>query len=295
MRGWLRRSGAAAGLAGEAVELWLPASLATLPLLGWMPLALAIVPLPNAADLAFFGASLYSSSHWPQNLLTLLVAVAVGLLTANALVALGEAALLRALFRGPARRRLFDDVARTWMVQLLASLPAIGSMVILLLAIVVVAPAEYQSPDIGGPLAWRIARDLLAPIALMVVALGVGRAFSAAATRRAIGPGPLSTALVEGARDLVRAPARAAALLVVTSAAVGAGLLLSFGLLKVLWGPIELQLRGGSLGGPQTLLLLVGFVAIWLCLVLALGVLHAWASAWWSFELPVRSQEAATH
>ena len=34
----------------------------------------------------------------------------------------------------------------------------------------------------------------------------------------------------------------------------------------------------------HTLLLLVGFVAIWLCLLLGAGALHAWASAWWSLE-----------
>jgi len=32
-------------------------------------------------------------------------------------------------------------------------------------------------------------------------------------------------------------------------------------------------------------LLLVGFVAIWLCLVAAGGALHGWAATWWSLEL----------
>jgi hypothetical protein len=31
-------------------------------------------------------------------------------------------------------------------------------------------------------------------------------------------------------------------------------------------------------------------VAIWLCLVLAAGVVFAWASAWWSIEMEVVGQ-----
>jgi len=45
------------------------------------------------------------------------------------------------------------------------------------------------------------------------------------------------------------------------------------------------SLAAGQLVSTQALLLLVGFVAIWLTLVLALGALRAWVSAWWSLEL----------
>ena len=47
-------------------------------------------------------------------------------------------------------------------------------------------------------------------------------------------------------------------------------------------------------------LLLVGFVAIWLCLVLAGGAVHTFVAAWWSLELgagkmrePAAREEAA--
>ena len=56
-------------------------------------------------------------------------------------------------------------------------------------------------------------------------------------------------------------------------------------LLHVLWAPIQVELAGGQLVSPQALLLLVGFVAVWLALVLAFGALHAWVSGWWSLEL----------
>jgi hypothetical protein len=55
-------------------------------------------------------------------------------------------------------------------------------------------------------------------------------------------------------------------------------LVLSGLLLTVLWEPIGVGLASGAGIGLPAALLLVGFVAIWLCLVLAGGVVHAWAS-----------------
>jgi hypothetical protein len=54
-------------------------------------------------------------------------------------------------------------------------------------------------------------------------------------------------------------------------------------LVGVLWAPIGLGLGNGEPIDATVALLLVGFVAIWLCLVLAGGALHAWGSAtWWT-------------
>jgi uncharacterized membrane protein len=63
---------------------------------------------------------------------------------------------------------------------------------------------------------------------------------------------------------------------------------LATALLGVLWAPIAAALRGGQLVSPSALLLLVGFVAIWLTIVLAFGALHVWVSLWWSLELGAR-------
>jgi hypothetical protein len=49
----------------------------------------------------------------------------------------------------------------------------------------------------------------------------------------------------------------------------------------VLWAPIGVRLEGEGIG-LAAMLLLVGFVAIWLCLVLGGGALHAWGSAAWT-------------
>ena len=69
-------------------------------------------------------------------------------------------------------------------------------------------------------------------------------------------------------------------------------LALATALLRVLWAPIRVELAAGQLVSPQALLLLVGFVAVWLALVLAFGALHAWVSAWWSLELGLAGEGA---
>jgi hypothetical protein len=72
-------------------------------------------------------------------------------------------------------------------------------------------------------------------------------------------------------------------------------------LINVLWAPIGAGLVAGGAIDATGVLLLVGFVAIWLCLVLAGGALHAWGSATWSALLephaitsaPGRTQETS--
>ena len=63
-------------------------------------------------------------------------------------------------------------------------------------------------------------------------------------------------------------------------------------LLRLLWEPIESLLVGATAIDPATVLLLVGFVAIWLCLILAGGAVQAWASAGWSILLIGRTTGA---
>jgi hypothetical protein len=59
-------------------------------------------------------------------------------------------------------------------------------------------------------------------------------------------------------------------------------------LLGVLWAPIGAELTVSREFDIVTGLLLVGFVAIWLCLVLAGGALHAWSTTTWSLLLARR-------
>ena len=52
MRGWLSGAFAAARLASERADLWLPGSLAAFAAAGWLVLLLTVTPLPSAADAA---------------------------------------------------------------------------------------------------------------------------------------------------------------------------------------------------------------------------------------------------
>jgi membrane protein implicated in regulation of membrane protease activity len=61
-------------------------------------------------------------------------------------------------------------------------------------------------------------------------------------------------------------------------------LVITSALLSVLWMPIGGALDGGQLATPGTLLLLLGFVAIWLGLLLVAGAVHVAVSAWWAIE-----------
>ncbi|MDP9467303.1 MAG: hypothetical protein M3P32_00970, partial [Chloroflexota bacterium] len=58
--GWFRNAGAAASLAGDRPDLWLPGSLGSLCYLAWLPLVLTVAALPKASDLAFLGARVLS-------------------------------------------------------------------------------------------------------------------------------------------------------------------------------------------------------------------------------------------
>lgn len=298
MRGWLATAGAALRTVVDRAELWIPGALAALAFAGWLPFVLAVVPLPDAGGLALFGAGLATSGAWPWNAVLLSLAVMFGVLTMGLLAALGESALQRGLRPllgelGPGGARhgdeetLTGETAITFVVMLVAMLPAATAAMALALGIAAVAPGAYQSPDIGGPALVRIARAVSPFLAAFVVLVVVGQAFGAAVQRRAVGPRPetLGAAMAHGLGDLRRHPLPLLGVAVTTLLALAVLTVVATLLLRVLWAPIGVALAAGELASPQTVLLLVGFVAIWLCLVVAGGALHAWASAWWSLEL----------
>jgi len=210
--------------------------------------------------------------------------------TASILVVSGEAALQsgidRILGHGVGSRAMDDVTGRLWIVQLVAALPAMAALTATLLGIAAVAPGEYQSPDIGGSVVVRIIRDVWPLVALSGVAVLVGIAFGAAAQRATLQPeSSVGGALAGGVRAVLRHPVRRLGLALVTLALLGAWLAATWALLHLLWVPIGRDLAEGRLLEAGMPLLLVGFVAIWLCLVAAGGALHGWAATWWSLEL----------
>jgi len=284
--GWLRHAAEAARIAADRGDLWLPGALGALPYLAWLPLLLTVAGAPRTSDFAFLGAGLFSSDLFPLNVLLIATLAALGVLVAFLVAALAEATLLRS---GPGTpdRPLTRDLEAVFSVMLVAALPAVGVAAAVVSGVAVVAPGEFGSPDLGIPLALRIALHLVPLLVLLAILAWAGQAVAAVAMRRAIGPEslPIGQAIRASLRDISRYPVRRLGLALVALLADLLAVALAVALLGVLWAPIGDDLRGGELVSPSGLLLLVGFVAIWLAIVLAFGALHVWASTWWSLEL----------
>jgi hypothetical protein len=278
----------AARVAAERSELWPPGALSWLAFVGWLPFLATVPGPPEEAEITFFGAGLVTSGAWPLNVIVLGVGLAALVLVAFGLGALGEAALRSEL--APSRSSgLWSTVRRLFGVRLLAAGPAAIGLVVLLLGLAAVAPGEFSSPDIGGNVAIRIV-GRVAPLAVAALALLLAsQALAAAAERTNVAGGSALESLTAGIRRLRDRPWAALAVVLVTFGGrlvylIGAALLLS-----VLWSPIDALLAAGFGFDAGTALLLVGFVAVWLCLVLGGGAMQAWASIWWTLELTAAS------
>lgn len=287
MRAWLRRGAIAARLAADRSDLWPAGALASLAFLGWLPLLLVVARL-DVGDLTFLASSLRASSAFPANVVALGVALVAGVMLLCLLAAAAAAALLRTAAASEAGLPPFSHAALAGLtVILVCTLPAAAATAALLLGAAALVPAEVQSPDLGVPLVVRLVGLLLPFLLALVLAILAGQAVGGAALRLALAPTapPIAVALARAARELLRRPWGRIG--VATAGLVGdlIAVALSYAVLRVLWAPIASELGRGRLASPDTLLLLVGFVAIWLALVLAAGALHVGISAWWTLEL----------
>ena len=280
MRRWLRAAGSAADVVSAEPALWLPGALAWCLTLGWAPLLLAVAAPPNVADLTFFGAGIYTSGAWPWNAILLgagavLVAVAVVVLTA-----LSEVLLATRARRPPA----VGDVGRVAALGSVTAVPAAAAILLGGVAFVLVAMDEFTSPGAGDPLLRTLGR--LAPFGMAIVlAWLVGATVHAAATRAVVlGGEGVVTALRRAPGRVLRGSGPALVCAVATTGAKALFLVVATLLLGVLWASIATRLAVGGID-PALVPLLVGFVAIWLCLVIAGGVLQAWASVAWTIVL----------
>ena len=187
MRGWVRRGAAAAQLAGDRSDLWPAGALAWLAYVGWLPLLLVLAD-PDPNGLAFLGASIYSSSAFPLNVLALSVAAVVLITGLCAVAATAEAALLRdAAIAEPSPRTPFWQAALTaFTIALAATLPAAVAVTALVAGGVAVGQEVFTSSDVDTPLLLRLAGPLLPYLVVLVMAVLVGQAFGAVAIRRAL-------------------------------------------------------------------------------------------------------------
>lgn len=284
---WVDAAVVAARTAADRADLWLPGALGALGYLAWLPLLVTVAVPPRASDLAFLGADLFSSGLFPLNVLLIATLATLVVLAGCLLAAFAETALLRAAGHGTPGRSLTGEVEAILSVMLVAALPALAAVAAVATAIAAVAPAEFVAPDSATPLAWRLAGRVAPLLAALTVLIVLGQAFGAVAMRRAVGvtAAPVSAAMRAGLRDLARHPVRRLGIALASFVVDLIALALAIALLRVLWAPIRADLGAGRLVSPQTLLLLLGFVAIWLALVFSFGALHAWISTWWSLEL----------
>jgi hypothetical protein len=294
VRAWLRRGAIAAQLAADRSDLWPAGALASLAFLGWLPLLL-VLARPDVGDVTFLASSLRASSAFPANVVALSVAIVAGVVMLALVAAAAEAALIRATAASEPGHPPFSHAALVALtVVLLCALPAGAATAALLLGAVALVPAEVQSPDLGVPLAVRLAGLLLPFLLGLLLATLAGQAMGGAALRFALAPGapPIAVALARGARELLGRPWGRIGVAMAGLLADLIAVALTYAVLRVLWTPIAAELGRGRLASPDTLLLLVGFVAIWLALLLAAGALHLAISAWWALELADAKVEA---
>jgi hypothetical protein len=288
MERWLAAAGSAARLVSAWPALWLPGALAWLATVGWISLVAGVAHPPSEGELTVLGAGFYTSGAWPWNAVAVAAAAMGAVMLAFGLAAIGESALLGAL-RGEqtSRPSAIDLVA----VSVVTAGPALLAILASITAAAIVAPGEFTAPDTGaGPVLRIVAR--LAPFLIAVAALAsFGAAVHAAAVRligRA-GREPLA-ALRDAPRALGSSGAAAGWHLAAHLAMRIVFLLVATLLVRVLWAPIGVRLGGGGFDVAAALLL-VGFVAIWLVIVLGGGAVHAWGSATWSGLLDARAGE----
>jgi hypothetical protein len=282
MRTWAAAAGATADLVSQHPELWLPGALGWLVTIGWLVLVIGVAHPPSVAELTFVGAAIFTSGAWPWN------AVAIGATALLALVAaIGLFAVAEAFLAGPSSAT-GQRIVRTFLLALVCALPALVALLGLATAGFAIAPVEFNAPDRADPVLRILLR--LTPLVLAVAgAIVAGSAIHAAASRVS-GASP-GEAIRAAPRWLARANAsaivHAAAVLV---ARIGFAVLAAV-LLRVLWAPIADRLAADGIDAAL-MLLLVGFVAIWLCLVLAGGALHAWGSLTWTRVLGAARPDA---
>jgi hypothetical protein len=282
MRGWLVGAVVAARVASERAELWVPGSLSPFAAAGWIVLLLTVAPLTDAAGAAGFGLQVLASPWWPWNLLVLVVAMASGLVTLLLVVAFGEVSLLMGLSDRAAAAPL-PSVPRAMGVLALAALPVVATVVA---CAWLAAPAVVDTitvPDPSTPPTLRVLAVTWPFLLLLAVVVVVAQAIGAAALRgRGDGMGTVW-------RSIPHLLPQAA----VTMAAFVLGQLATAFVLALLWQPLDARLADGGMAQPTTVILLVGFVWIWLVLVIFAGVVQAWTSAWWDVALDRGSPSVA--
>jgi hypothetical protein len=266
---------AAARTAADQTELWIPGAIVSFAFAGWV-VFLAVVAAPaDENDVLFLGIRLAASPWWPWNLVALVAAILSGIGTMLLAIAFGEVALQKGLSE---RRR--DEIPAS-VPRVMAALGLPGGAVLVVAAglVWVASPAfteAFTQPDRTAPYLLRVAAAAFPALLALAAAVVAAQAVGAVAVRR-----PWRVALVTLRRRAHRLVPQAA----VTMALFLAAQLTTLMVLDALWRPLSERLAAGGLSEPSTPILLLGFVWIWLVLVILAGVIQVWIAAWWNREL----------
>jgi len=155
--------------------------------------------------------------------------------------------------------------------------------------------AEYLHPgDPAIPLALRIVERVPEVIAIIALAWIAGEAAGGLGIRHlALGGLTAGQALVRGWFDILLQPTVVATLLITGAALVAVALPLA-GAAGGAWDRLRALLADGA--DPALLVLaLVAFVATWLAGITLVGVVAAWRSAAWTFEVARRTPARERH
>jgi hypothetical protein len=285
---WLAAATSALSHVSETPTLWVPGALTWVASVGWIPFVVAVVRVPTQSELTYFGAGMQTSGLWPLNLVLIAAGVVVVVTLAVGLVAVGNAAL-DAMLRD--RPFLAANAGQRFVTSLIGVLPVALVVFVLLVATIAVAPAEFNRPQADPGPVLRILGRLMPLLVLGAVVVVSTAALAGLAGRAATEAGSVAGGLA-GLPAMLRRAGRAGVVHITVTAVAGTAFLVLSGILvNVLWAPIGAGLLADDTIDAAAVLLLVGFVAIWLCLVLVGGALHAWGSATWSSLLHPRATE----
>ena len=289
MQSWARNAWTSLGVAERRADLWLSGALAWLVYLGWVPLVVTLVPLPDAGDLAFLAARLVPTGGFPVGVAALAAGITGVAVLSLAAAAAAEVAIQRALAVDggePGGVGAVGETLKALSISIIALIPAVVVIFGLGNTLARVAPIEYTSP-VDSPILLRIVAAALPWEVALVATTVIGQAVGAVALQRSLGPSRAGSlqGLAWAVGDLVRHPSARLATAMAISAIDAVALVMSVLVLRALWAPVAADLAAGRLASPGTVLLLVGFMAIWLALLLLSGVLHVAASCWWRLEV----------
>ncbi|MGH2489694.1 MAG: hypothetical protein ACRDFR_08780, partial [Candidatus Limnocylindria bacterium] len=155
MRRWLGEGLAAARIAADRAELWIPGAIVSFAFAGWVVFLAAVASPADENDVLFLGIRLMASPSWPWNVVALVAAVVAGLGTILLAIAFGEVALQMGLWQD---RR---DLVPVTVPHAMAALGLAGAGVLIVAAGMawLAAPAfadAFTQPDRSAPYVMRL-------------------------------------------------------------------------------------------------------------------------------------------